>query len=481
MLSISSILTLLLLLPILTSFLMFTSSNVSGMRTSVLFSSSLQFVLASFLVILNYNMIPVMPVSISLFSWINVFNFTLILTLDIYNLWFIFLTFLIQSLCIFYLWYSDYKYNKDTILFSICLFFTTFCLYCFFLSTDLITMYIFFEAVLIPFFIIIGFFGNPGRRVRAAYYFFFYTLVGSLGMLGSIVYIFVTYKAISFEAISSLNLTPYENNILFFLFFLAIAVKVPLFPIHLWLPEAHVEAPTVGSVILAALLLKMGGFAIIRILIPLFGDALELYQPFIFSICTISMIYAGLQAIRQTDIKKIIALSSIVHMSFTCMGLIIPSSNSIEAGILLMIGHGIVAAGLFYCVGFIYNRYGTRDLNSIGSLWYYTPNLALYFFLFILGNLSFPGTINFVPELGIFWSTFAHNHIITCFLFLGYIFNSVYNIWLLTRCLYGNFSNVSLIREPEDLSFVETTILFNLSLYMVIFGLFPQVILVLFK
>jgi NADH-quinone oxidoreductase subunit M len=337
-------------------------------------------------------------------------------------------------------------------------------------------MYIWFEAILIPFFIVIGTFGNKGRRVVAAYYFFFYTLVGSLGMLGSIIYLQVWYDTTSFTDILFLDLSPLECNIMFFLFFIGIAVKTPLVPGHLWLPEAHVEAPTLGSIILAALLLKMGGFAIIRILLPLFNGAIFFFDPLIFSICLVSMVHAGLHAIRQTDIKKIIALSSIVHMAFATIGLIIPTTASIQSAIVLMLGHGLVSGGLFYCIGCIYDRYNTRDLNVISSLWHYTPRLSAFLFLFIFANLSFPGTVNFVPELGIFWGAFSSNHILPIFIFFGYIFNTIYNIWLLSRILYGPFIKVEVVNTPEDLSSHETAILGFLGVFTIFFGFFPDYI-----
>jgi NADH-quinone oxidoreductase subunit M len=189
------------------------------------------------------------------------------------------------------------------------------------------------------------------------------------------------------------------------------------------------------------------------------------------------MVYADLQAIRQIDIKKIIALSSIVHMSFGTIGLLIPSAVSIESGYLMMLGHGFISAGLFYCVGCIYDRYKTRDLNLIGSLWHAYPMLSFFLFFFIMSNMSFPGTINFVPELGIFFGTFSINHIFTIFLFFGYFFNTVFNIWLLSRILYGAFTNVSLLKSPEDLAPHEYLILSFLALFTILFGLFPQGIL----
>jgi proton-translocating NADH-quinone oxidoreductase chain M len=460
--------------PLFFGFFLLYSSPYSGMRTSVVFTAMSQVLIAQlYLYTVQFGYLDEF-LAMDPFPLFSVVTGHWLLTKDTFNLWFIFLTFLIQAMCIVHARYNpsfdDFKFKNISGL----IFLTTFILFNFFTSTDLLSMYIWFEAILIPFFIIIGIFGNFERRVKASYYFFFYTLVGSLGMLAAIVYLKAIYGTTNLSDLAFIVLSPLESNILFFLFFLGIAVKTPLVPVHLWLPEAHVEAPTLGSIILAALLLKMGGFAILRILIPLFKGSIFLYQPFIFTICILSMLFAGLQAMRQTDIKKIIALSSIVHMSFSTMGLIIPDIISIQSALVLMIGHGFISAGLFYCVGCYYDRYGIRDLNGISYLWNIAPSLSFFFSFLLFANLSFPGTINYIPEIGIFMKSFDKNPIVTLLFFFGYFFNTVYNIWLLSRVIFGDSPNPVFIKKAEDLADYEYYILFGISALVLIHGLAPQ-------
>jgi len=264
----------------------------------------------------------------------------------------------------------------------------------------------------------------------------------------------------------------YEERVLCACFLTTVIAKLPLYPLHIWLPEAHVEAPTTGSVILASLLLKTGGFVIVRFMIPLFPNALIYFKPFLLVLCLLSTIYASINALRQIDIKKIIALSSIVHMGVCAMGLFIDDVALLVPAIYLMLGHGIVSAGLFFCVGCLYDRVQTRDLGTLSSLFLYMPNLSFYFLMFILGNIAFPGTVNFIAEFGIVKGLLDHNPMLAFFLMPGYIANAGFNIWLATRLLYGFPGHLQIIKSYEDIKPRESSILVMLLIAMFALGTF---------
>jgi len=445
------------------------------MRTIALFCSIHQ--LATWLMLyLKYTSNISETISNSdMYHSFNVFSFSFDAFIDPMSLWMVFLTLVIQILCIFHLNKSSVN-NTSYLLISSIIISTTFILIKFFFASDLFWMYVWFEAILIPFFIYIGLFGPGYGRVESAYYLFFFTFVGSLPLFATIVYLYTVYGTTNLYDLSCIHFSLTESRLLFIATFLTIMVKIPCYPFHIWLPRAHVEAPTLGSIILAALLLKTGTFAIIRIIIPLYGDSLFFFQSFIFVICLISMIYAGLNALRETDIKRIIALSSIVHMSFCSMGLFYGRSDVFESAYLIMLGHGFISTGLFYSVGCLYDRYATRDLNQLGSLWDINPTLAFYFFAFIAANFAFPGTINFIPELSILWGLFDKQYMVTFSFFFGYFFNTIFNIWLLIRLLYGPYINLSLIGRPEDLVEHESIILFILLYCTIFFAFMPNIV-----
>jgi proton-translocating NADH-quinone oxidoreductase chain M len=381
------------------------------------------------------------------------------------------LTSLMVVLCVVYTW--DYN-PKDLKGFFILIFVTSFSLINFFLASDIFLFYLAFESVLIPLFLMIGLYGSRERRIHAAYQFFFYTLIGSFFMLIAIMYIFNRTGTTLFIFLNKFPFTFTEQIYLWAAFAFALAVKIPLPPLHIWLPEAHVEAPTVGSVLLAAVVLKMGGFGIIRILIPILPQATLYCQSIVFTICILGMTYAAFTAVRQLDIKKIIAYSSVVHMAYCTLGLFSFSNLTISSSVLGMFAHGLISGGLFFCVGCLYDRYQTRDLHSYGALIHFSPILAGTFFVLFISNMAFPGTANFPAEVGIFIGLFLESTTLTILLFLGLVLNGVYNIWLSTRLIFGPYSSKSMVyNKAFDLTFKEKLILYTLWLWIILLGLFP--------
>jgi proton-translocating NADH-quinone oxidoreductase chain M len=352
-----------------------------------------------------------------------------------------------------------------------------FCLINFFLAADLMLLYIYFESVLVPLYIIIVLYGSRSRRIHAAYQFFFYTLIGSFFMLLGIMYIYTQTHTTLLAELPGYDFSFTEEKILWAMFAFALAIKIPLVPLHIWLPEAHVEAPTIGSVILAAVVLKMGGYGIIRILLPIFPAASIYYQNFVFTICIVGMLYAAFTALRQNDIKRIIAYSSVVHMSYTTLGLFSFNVLSISSSIFGMIAHGFIAGGLFFTLGMLYDRYQTRNLSNYASLYHFSKSLSFSFFFLLLANVAFPGTANFPSELGIFIGLFDTNPLVPLLLMPGLILNGAYNIWLGTRLIFGPFSpNSTVYKNANLLNDKEKIVLYSIWGAVLLMGFFPFII-----
>jgi proton-translocating NADH-quinone oxidoreductase chain M len=326
-------------------------------------------------------------------------------------------------------------------------------------------------------FLIIGVWGSRQRKIHATYQFFFYTLIGSLLMLISIIYIYVIVGTSDLSIILLFKFNQYTQIFLWIAFFLSLAVKIPMVPFHIWLPEAHVEAPTAGSVILAGLLLKMGGYAILRFLIPIFDYANIFFMPFVFTLSVIAIIFSSLATIRQLDLKKIIAYSSVAHMNYVTLGLFSYDLHGIQGCIFLMLSHGLVSSALFISVGILYDRYKSRILKYYGGLVQLMPLLSFFFFFFTLSNMSFPGTSSFIGELLILLSCFFVNVEISFFAALGMILNGVYAIWLFNRVFFGSIKINNLYLYYSDINKREFFILFLFFIFILLFGIFPNLIL----
>ena len=305
-----------------------------------------------------------------------------------------------------------------------------------FCSLDLVLFYLFFEGGLIPMFLIIGIWGGE-RRVYSTFKFFLYTLAGSVFMLLAIIYIFIQTGTTDVETLLNYNFTRNEQIILWLAFFASFMVKIPMWPFHTWLPDAHVEAPTAGSVILAGVLLKMAGYGFIRFSIGFFPEASELFAPFIFALSVIAIIVTSLIALVQEDMKKLIAYSSVAHMGFVTLGIFTFTVQGIEGGIIQMISHGIVSAALFLCVGVVYDRLHTRDISRYGGLVNKMPIYAFSFMIFILASLGLPGTSGFVGEFLVLLSIFSINTYFAVFATTGVVLAATYSLWLYRRIIFG--------------------------------------------
>lgn len=435
-----------------------------------LFISTLQFlvILFSWLLIDNFTIFDY-SFFVSL-PWINFFNFNFVLGVDGISFMFLLLTFFLMPFCILISWNSiKYKYSS----FVICLLLISFILFNIFCSLDLIFFYIFFESILIPMFILIGVWGSRQRKIHAVYQFFFYTLIGSLFMLLGIMFVFSSINSTDIRILYTTNFSFYRQCILWISFFLAFCVKVPLFPFHIWLPEAHVEAPTVGSVILAGVLLKLGTYGILRFIIPVFCDATYFFIPFVYTMCIIGIIYTCLSTIRQIDLKKIIAYASVSHMSFVILGLFSSNLQGICGSIFLMLSHGIVSSGLFFCIGCVYDRYKTRLLRYYSGLVLTMPIFSFCFFVLILSNISFPGTSSFVGEFLILIGLFENNHFAAIVSTFSVILTAVYSVWLYNRMIFNQLS-VNKIINYSDFSKKEFFIGFSFCFLTVLFGIKPS-------
>lgn len=390
--------------------------------------------------------------------------------LDGISLYFFFLSSLLIFLCFLFIWNE-----KNFKLFAINLFLIEFFLLIIFSSLNLLIFYIFFEAILMPMFLIIGIWGSRARKIRAAYLFFFYTLCSSLFMLLSLMYIYITVGTFDLEYIYSWTFSLPEQYLLWLAFFLSFASKIPMFPLHLWLPEAHVEAPTVGSVLLAGILLKLGVYGFLRFSLLLFPDACLYFCPLIFLCSILGVIYASLTAIRQTDVKRIIAYSSVAHMNIIVLGIFSFNIIGLEGSILQSISHGFVSGGLFLLIGIIYNRYHTRFLYYYGGLVHAMPLFSAFFLMFTLANIALPTTSSFVGEFLLLVGIYYNNFYACFFSATGVILCGAYSLWLANRILFGNLK-LDYTTVFLDLTKKEFLILLPLFLFILLLGFYPSFI-----
>jgi NADH-quinone oxidoreductase subunit M len=341
-----------------------------------------------------------------------------------------------------------------------------------FCALDLVIFYLFFEAGLIPMFLIIGIWGGP-KRVYSAFKFFLYTLLGSVLMLVAIISIYWITGTTDVIKLYELGIDPKYQNLLWLAFFSSFAVKTPMWPVHTWLPDAHVEAPTAGSVLLAAILLKMAGYGFIRFSLGLFPFASEIFTPLIYVLSLIAIVFTSLIALMQEDMKKLIAYSSVAHMGFVTLGIFTLKQQGIEGSIIQMISHGLVSAALFLCVGVVYDRIHSRLINTYGGIVSIIPKYSILFMLFTLAALGLPGTSGFIGEFLILMGAFKDNFLVAVIASLGVIFGAAYMLWLYKRVVFGEIVNKDLLKM-SDLNKSEFTILIILALPTLFFGFYPE-------
>ena len=341
-----------------------------------------------------------------------------------------------------------------------------------FCSLDLVIFYLFFEAGLIPMFLIIGIWGGK-RRVYSAFKFFLYTLFGSVLMLVAIISIYWISGTTDVVQLYELGIDTKYQNILWLAFFSSFAVKTPMWPVHTWLPDAHVEAPTAGSVLLAAILLKMAGYGFIRFSLGLFPIASEVFTPLVYILSLVAIIYTSLVALMQEDMKKLIAYSSVAHMGFVTLGIFTITQQGIEGSIIQMISHGLVSAALFLCVGVVYDRIHSRLIETYGGLVTVMPKYSILFMVFTLAAIGLPGTSGFIGEFLVLMGAFQDNFLVAIIASLGVIFGAAYMLWLYRRVVFGNLTNKELLKIP-DLNNSEKFILCCLAIPAIFFGFYPE-------
>ena len=341
-----------------------------------------------------------------------------------------------------------------------------------FCSLDLVIFYLFFEAGLIPMFLIIGIWGGT-RRVYSAFKFFLYTLLGSVLMLIAIISIYWLSGTTDILLLYEIGIDTKYQNILWLAFFCSFAVKTPMWPVHTWLPDAHVEAPTAGSVLLAAILLKMAGYGFIRFSLGLFPIASELLTPLVYTLSLIAIVYTSLVALMQEDMKKLIAYSSVAHMGFVTLGIFTITQQGIEGSIIQMISHGLVSAALFFCVGIVYDRMHSRLIKTYGGLISIMPKYSILFMVFTLAALGLPGTSGFIGEFLILMGAFKDSFLVAAIASLGVIFGAAYMLWLYRRVIFGNLTNKDLLKIA-DLNNYEKFILWILAIPILFFGFYPE-------
>ncbi|HAA84318.1 NADH-quinone oxidoreductase subunit M [Thermodesulfobacterium sp.] len=403
--------------------------------------------------------------------WIDFLNSYYFLGVDGISILFIPLTTLTTLLCITISWNSIKDKVKE---FYLALLFTNIAIVGTLCALDLLLFYVFWEAMLIPMYLIIGIWGGP-RRIYATLKFFLYTFFGSVFMLIAIVYLFIKFGTFDYTKLLGVVNGGLVEKLLFLGFALAFAIKIPMWPVHTWLPDAHTEAPTAGSVILAGILIKLGAYGFIRFALPMFPHAAQEFAPLLLLLSVIAIIYGGLACLAQDDLKRLIAYSSVSHMGFVTLGIFAFNPIAMKGAILQMINHGIVTGALFMCVGIVYDRTHSRAISYYGGLASVMPVYAAFFMIFTLASIGLPGTNGFIGEFLILLGTFFTNKLLVVFAALGLIIGAGYMLWLYQRVFFErvnpNIERLAPLRVNEFLSLLPMLVL------VFLIGLYPKLFL----
>ncbi len=464
----SNILILILGVPLFSIFVIFLTPGLTG-RFHYLFSLAstvVSFLLSVFLwyrfnatiggfqFTYSFQLIPSLP-------------FSLRFGVDGISIFFILLTNIFIYLCILSLTQNTVRL-KEVLLHLLFLQWTVLAS---FLFLDILGFFLFFEMTLIPIYFLVLVWGSRERRIRASYLISIYTLLGSIFMFFNLLYLLSKAGTTDYEILLGILFSEEDQKFLWLTFFISFAAKIPLFPLHIWLPEAHVEAPTLGSVLLAVLLLKLGTYGIIRFSLPLFPKGTLFFGPLASTFAVMGVIYTCLTAIRQIDLKKIIAYSSVGHMNVVLLGILSGTSEGIQGAIFQMLSHGVVSGALFFAVGTIYERYSVRSLKYFGGLTYFYPLFAIVFLTFSMANISFPLTSSFVGEFLIFMGLFQQSFWSTFFAATSMVLGAVYTLWTYNRIFFGNLRNLFLV-SYKDLDRKETYLFLLLIFLLFLMGIF---------
>jgi proton-translocating NADH-quinone oxidoreductase chain M len=410
------------------------------------------------------------------FEWLGIGQYNLEVLFGVYgiSLSFILLTALLIPICILISWDSVKKLEKQYIINILLI---EVMLYGVFSVLDIVGFYILFEAILIPMFIIIGVWGSREQKITAAYYFFFYTLVGSVLMLVSLLYLYYIAGTTDYLTLLSIDIDLETQKILFLAFFASLAVKIPKWPFHVWLPQAHVEAPVAGSVLLAGVLIKLGSYGFIRFCLPILPEGSKFFAPLVFTLASIAIIYAGMTTLRQTDLKRIIAYSSVGHMGVVMLGIFSFSVLGIEGSIFLQIAHGLVSSALFICVTILYDRFHTRLVKYYRGMTITMPLFSFLFLFFTLANIGTPLTCNFVGEFTSLLAAFEVSTIGGFLGSLGMVVSAAYALFLYNRVSFGSMSKY-LAADPanRDLTRKEVYCLLPLGVLAFFLGIYPNIV-----
>ena len=467
-----NLLIILIVLPIFGILFLFFSKNEKNIKNFSVSYSFFIFIVSLFLWIFFDKSSSEFQYTFT-YNWLTNYNMYFSIGIDGISLFFIIATTFLIPIC-FLASYEVIKKNVKE--YCILFFFLEFFLLITFSTLDLIIFYIFFESVLIPMFLIIGVWGSRERKIKASYYFFIYTLTGSLFMFIAIIHIYLTTGTTLYIVLYNYNFDIFYQKLYWLAFFFSFAVKVPMLPFHIWLHVAHVEAPTAGSVILAGILLKLGSYGLIRFSLPLFPKATVFFTPLVLLFCIISIIYASLTAIRQTDLKRIIAYASVAHMNMIVVGLFSLTIEGIEGSLLQMLSHSIVASALFLCIGILYDRYHSRYVRYYSGLAHTMPIYSMFFLFYIFANISIPGTSSFVGELLILAGIFQENTVVAFLSGTSMVLGGCYSLLLYNRICYGNIQS-NFLNTFYDITYREFLIHISLIFITLVMGLYPKIFL----
>ncbi|MBC10689.1 MAG: NADH-quinone oxidoreductase subunit M [Rickettsiales bacterium] len=469
------ILPILICLPLIGLFFILLSTEndefAEQAKRSAIWTSSSNFLLSLYLPLNFDKNIPHFQF-VNSFNWFNSDNLKFSLGVDGLSMPFIVLSTFLILLCVIYL-YPQKKKNMRIYLASFIL------LESFLVGTfsaiDLFSFYIFFESILIPMYIIIGFWGGE-RRIYSAYKFFLYTFLGSVLMLVAIIFLYQEFGTTSIPRLLDYSLPFYIQVWLWLAFFSSFAVKIPMWPFHTWLPDAHVEAPTEGSVILAGILLKLGGYGFIRFNLSILPDASIFFTPFVYFLSVVAIVYTSFIALVQEDMKKLIAYSSVAHMGFVTLGIFSANIQGLQGAIIQMISHGIISGALFFSIGSIYNRYKTKQINFFGGLGNRMPKFSVFFLIFSLGAIGFPGTSGFIGEYLTLMAVYSKNTLIAFISATGVILAASYMLMLYKKVFLGDISS-NIEKKSSDLNNFEIITFLILIFMILVLGIKPNLVL----